>query len=87
MYFFTGEKLGSTTLPLVTTLSINPAGNKHQSGFRIYLSAIAIGRDIYARLVPNSSFVMGSPSSSPPKVQIFGQNLSTSTTGGGFPRT
>ncbi|MEW5876874.1 MAG: carboxypeptidase regulatory-like domain-containing protein [Acidobacteriota bacterium] len=63
-YFWSTEKLGSHDITFgYDAFDDIRAANNHQSGsdFRIYLNAVIIGQEVYARLVPNSSYLMWNP--------------------------
>jgi hypothetical protein len=73
-YFLSTEKLGSHDITFgYDAYDDIRAANNHQSGsdFRIYLRAIVIGQDVYAALVPGSSYLMWNPILKPTKGTDF----------------
>ncbi len=74
MYFLSSESLGSHDITLgYDAFDDIRAANNHQSGsdFRISLTAVIIGQDVFARLVPNSSYLMWNPILRPTKGTDF----------------
>ena len=63
-YFLSTANLGSHDIVAgFDTFNDIRSANNHQSGsdFRIYLTSVIIGDKVYARLVPNSSYLMWNP--------------------------
>ncbi len=76
-YFLSTANLGSHDIVAGFDLFNDiRSANNHQSGsdFRIYLTSVVIGENVYARLVPNSSYLMWNPILKPTKGSDFRTN-------------
>ncbi len=76
-YFLSTANLGSHDIVAgFDTFNDIRSANNHQSGsdFRIYLTSVVIGDKVYARLVPNSSYLMWNPILAPTKGSDFRTN-------------
>ncbi len=76
-YFLSTANMGSHDIVAgFDTFNDIRSANNHQSGsdFRIYLTSVLIGQNVYARLVPNSSYLMWNPILSPTTGSDFRTN-------------